>query len=51
MHKKPSVKMTWLPLIFATVLNSGVAMAEPVAIPLNLPNQAEQAPQAQMPQA
>ncbi len=50
MHKKPSVKMTWLPLIFATVLNSGVAMAEPDGIPLNLPNQAEQAPQAQMPQ-
>lgn len=51
MHKKPSVKMIWLPLIFATVLNSNVAMADPsTIIPLNLPNQAEQAPQTQLPQ-
>lgn len=40
MHKKPSVKMTWLPLIFVTALNSGVVMAEPQ----------DQAPQAQTPQ-
>lgn len=40
MHKKPSVKMTWLPLIFVTALNSGVVMAEPQ----------DQVPQAQTPQ-
>lgn len=31
MNKKPSVKRIWLPLTFATVLNSGVVMANPDA--------------------
>lgn len=31
MNKKPSVKRIWLPLTFATVLNSGVVMADPDA--------------------
>ena len=38
MQKKQNVNTTWLPLIFATVLNSGVVMAEPEAQqPLALP--------------
>ncbi len=51
MNKKASAKKTWLPLIFVTVLNSGAVMAEPDAIPLNLPKVQEQAPQAQVPPA
>lgn len=44
MHKKINMKITSLPLIFATVLSSGVAMAELETMPLDLPRQAEQGP-------
>lgn len=47
MKKKQSVKMTWLPLIFVTALNGGVAMADNGEIPLNLPPMQEPAPQMQ----
>ena len=37
MQKKQNASMTWLPLIFATVLNSGAVMAEDESKPLVIP--------------